>query len=453
MNATRNETGIPSGFPSLDKITGGWQQSNLIVVASRPSIGKTAFAQNLARNVAINQHIPIAFFSLEMSAGQFAKRLIVQETGVGKKTIDGLDAADANKWLQMEDRLTALSKAPFYVDDTPGLKLAEFKEKAKTLVDEKGIRLIVIDYVQLMNGPEELRGHREEEVSFIIRELKATAKELDVPIIALAQLSKALGKNNYKRPEPGDLRESGALEEVADLIIMLHRPDYLGLSVESKDKEISELIVAKNRNGETGEVSLRFDTSTLSFRESDEAGNEHSQMSDVPERMTSSRLNPIFTFDNFKVSESNSSTVQALKDYAEITDGNKNNPLLLIGKSGSGKTHLANAIGNAAKSKHQELTVLYVSGYDFKCQYMEAVKTNHLPDFRNFYGRVDYLILDNIQDLIGPSVQDIFFHIMDSMQQQGKCLVITSSMDTEALQNSFDERMLKHISWGKTIVL
>ena len=443
MNATRNETGIPSGFPSLDKITGGWQQSNLIVVASRPSIGKTAFAMNLAGNAAINQHIPVAFFSLEMSAGQFAKRLIVQETGVGKKTIDGLDAADANKWLHMEDRLTALSKAPFYVDDTPGLKLAEFKEKAKTLVDEKGIRLIVIDYVQLMNGPEELRGQREEEISLIVRELKVTAKELDVPIIALAQLSKALRKNNYKRPEPGDLRESGALEEVADLIILLHRPDYLGLSVESKDK----------RNGETGDVSLRFDTSTLSFRESDEAGNEHSQMSDVPERMTSSRLNPIFTFGNFKVSESNSSTVQALKDYAETTDGNKNNPLLLIGKSGSGKTHLANAIGNAAKSKHPELTVLYVSGYDFKCQYMEAVKTNHLPDFRNFYGRVDYLILDNIQDLIGPSVQDIIFHIMDSMQQQGKCLVITSSMDTEALQNSFDERMLKHISWGNPIVL
>ena len=452
MNATRNETGIPSGFPSLDKITGGWQQSNLIVVASRPSIGKTAFAMNLAGNAAINQHIPVAFFSLEMSAGQFAKRLIVQETGVGKKTIDGLDAADANKWLHMEDRLTALSKAPFYVDDTPGLKLAEFKEKAKTLVDEKGISLIVIDYVQLMNGPEELRGHREE-VSFIIRELKTMAKELDVPIIALAQLSKALGKNNYKRPEPGDLRESGALEEVADLIILLHRPDYLGLSVEPKDKEISELIVAKNRNGETGEVSLRFDTSTLSFRESDEACNEHSQMSDVPERMTSSRLNPIFTFDNFKVSESNSSTVQAVKDYAEVLEGNEDNPLLLIGKSGSGKTRLVNAIGNTVKSKHPELAVLYVSGYDFKNQYMEAVNTNHLPDFRNFYGRVDYLILDNIQDLIGPSVQDIFFHIMDSMQQQGKCLVITSSMDTEALQNSFDERMLKHISWGKTIVL
>ncbi len=453
MKTNKNETGIPSGFPKLDKITGGWQQSNLIVVASRPSIGKTAFAMNLAGNAAINQHIPVAFFSLEMSAGQFAKRLIVQETGVGKKTIDGLDAADANKWLQMEDRLTALSKAPFYVDDTPGLKLAEFKEKAKILVDEKGIRLIVIDYVQLMNGPEELRGHREEEVSFIIRGLKATAKELDVPIIALAQLSKALGKNNYKRPEPGDLRESGALEEVADLIILLHRPDYLGLSVESKDKEISELIVAKNRNGETGEVPLRFDTSTLSFRESDESGNEHSQMSDVPERMTGSRLNPIFTFDNFKVSESNSSTVQAVKDYAEKNDGNKNNPLLLIGKSGSGKTHLANAIGNAAKSKHQELTMLYVSGYDFKCQYMEAVKTNHLTDFRNFYGKVDYLILDNIQDIIGPEAQDTFFHIMDSMQQQGKCLVITSSIDTEALQNSFDERMLKHISWGKTIEL
>ena len=451
MNATRNETGIPSGFPSLDKITGGWQQSNLIVVASRPSIGKTTFAMNLAGNAAINQHIPVAFFSLEMSAGQFAKRLIVQETGVGKKTIDGLDAADANKWLQMEDRLTALSKAPFYVDDTPGLKLAEFKEKAKTLVDEKGIRLIVIDYVQLMNGLEELRGHREEEVSFIIRELKATAKELDVPIIALAQLSKALGKNNYKRPEPGDLRESGALEEVADLIIMLHRPDYLGLSVESKDKEISELIVAKNRNGETGEVSLRFDTSTLSFRESDEAGNEHSQMSDVPERMINSRLNPVFTFDNFKVSESNSSTVQAVKDYAEVLEGNEDNPLLLIGKSGSGKTRLVNAIGNTVKSKHPELAVLYVSGYDFKNQYMEAVKTNRLSDFINFYGKVDYLILDIIQDLIGPSIQDIFFHIMDSMQQQGKCLVITSAIKLDELHGFCNKRMSEHISWGKII--
>ena len=270
MDIVINEAGIPSGFPSLDKITGGWQKSNLIVLASRPSIGKTAFAMNLASNVAINQHIPVAFFSLEMSAGQFAKRLIVQETGVGKKTINGLDAADTHKWLQIEERLTALSNSPFYVDDTPGLKLAEFKEKARSLVDEKGIRLIVIDYVQLMNGPEELRGNRDEEISFIMRELKATAKELDVPIVALAQLSKALGQNNAKCPESRDLRESRALEEVADLILLLHRPDYLGLSEDPKAKEISELIVAKNRTGETVDIPLRFDTSSLIYNERDE---------------------------------------------------------------------------------------------------------------------------------------------------------------------------------------
>ena len=205
------------------------------------------------------------------------------------------------------------------------------------------------------------------------------------------------------------------------------------------------------KKGETGEVSLRFDTSTLSFCESDEAGNEQSQMSDVPERMTSSRLNPIFTFDNFKVSESNSSTVQAVKDYAEVLEGNEDNPLLLIGKSGSGKTRLVNAIGNTVKSKHPELAVLYVSGYDFKNQYMEAVKTNRLSDFINFYGKVDYLILDNIQALIGPSIQDIFFHIMDSMQQQGKCLVITSAIKLDELHGFFNKRMSEHISWGKII--
>ncbi len=269
IKTTNNGCGIPSGFPSLDNITGGWQQSNLIVIASRPQIGKTAFAMNLARNVAVCQHNPVALFSLDISAIQFAKRLIVQETGVGKEAITGFNTDVALNWLELEDRRKTFSDAPLFVDDTSGLKLAEFKEKAKQLVEENGVRLIVIDYVQLMQGPEGLRGQREEELSFILRELKATAKELHVPIIALAQLSRVFGKDIVRRPQTRDFfGSSRAFEEHSDLIILIHRPDCLGLSEDTK--EICELIVAKNINGDTGVVSLRFNTSSLNFCESEE---------------------------------------------------------------------------------------------------------------------------------------------------------------------------------------
>jgi len=204
MDTINTVTGIPSGFPSLDAITGGWQNSNLIIIASRPSVGKTAFAQNIVRNAAVDKNIPVAFFSLEMSSVQLAKRMIRNEAKFGKIFLDGLEgrrAISEQEWAQLESCLTGLSEAPLYIDDTPGLKVTEFHKKAKKLVEEKGIRLIVIDYLQLMAGPEEFRGLREEEVSFIVRTLNSTAKELNIPIIALTQMSRMSRRNNDGRPE------------------------------------------------------------------------------------------------------------------------------------------------------------------------------------------------------------------------------------------------------------
>lgn len=262
---TFQNKGIPSGFPALDAITGGWQNSNLIIVASRPFVGKTAFAQNIVRNAGVDYNIPVAFFSLEMSSLQFATRMMRSEAKLNKLYFEGGRTLTEGEYAQLESRFAGLSGAPLYIDDTPGLKLSDFHEKAKNLVDEKGVRLIVIDYLQLMCGPKELRGQRDEEVAFITRALKSTAKELNIPIIALAQLSRITGTNKGGRPEPSQLRESGAMEEAADSIILIHRPDFLGLSDNQEDREKCIFIVAKNKNGKLGEVSARFHSDNLSF--------------------------------------------------------------------------------------------------------------------------------------------------------------------------------------------
>ena len=179
-------SGVPSGFPSIDRVTQGWQKSDLIILAARPSVGKTAFSLNIARNAAVDHNMPVAFFSLEMSADQLGKRLITTESGLTGDKIKGGTKLEDYEWVQLEDTLRRLSKAPLYIDDTPGIPIMEFRTKAKRLVKQKGVRLIVVDYLQLMQGPSELRGMREQEVAAISRTLKATAKELNIPIIALS---------------------------------------------------------------------------------------------------------------------------------------------------------------------------------------------------------------------------------------------------------------------------
>ncbi|MBR6001593.1 MAG: replicative DNA helicase [Bacteroidales bacterium] len=266
-------SGVPSGFSSLDHVTMGWQRSDLIILAARPSVGKTAFALNIARNAAVDHNIPVAIFSLEMSSLQLVLRLMTTETGLPADKIKGGSKLEAYEWEQLEYRIKNLSKAPLYIDDTPSLPIMEFRNKAKMLVKQKGVRLIVVDYLQLMQGPPDLRGMREQEVAFISRTLKATAKELNIPIIALSQLSRNAVQRGGSAGKPmlSDLRESGAIEQDADIVIFIHRPDFVGLSENEADKEKTWVILAKHRNGATGDIMMLFKSDRVKFVEMDEA--------------------------------------------------------------------------------------------------------------------------------------------------------------------------------------
>ena len=266
---TTGMSGVPSGFPSLDRITMGWQASDLIILAARPSVGKTAFALNLARNAAVDHTMPVAVFSLEMSALQLVMRLMTTESGLPAEKLKGGSKLDPWDWQQLETRLASLSKAPLYIDDTPSIPLMEFRTKVKRLVKSKGVRLVIVDYLQLMQGPVELRGLREQEVAAISRTLKATAKELNIPIIALSQLSRnAVQRTGGSgKPQLSDLRESGSIEQDADMVIFIHRPDYVGLGESPEGKEATQIIIAKHRNGEVCDIDMLFKSEQVRFVE------------------------------------------------------------------------------------------------------------------------------------------------------------------------------------------
>lgn len=266
-------SGVPSGFVSLDRITMGWQKSDMIILAARPSVGKTAFALNLARNAAVEHHFPVAFFSLEMSAVQLTKRLMVSESGLSADKIKGGVKLEDYEWEQLEYKLKNLTKAPIYIDDTPSMPVMEFRTKAKNLVKNKQVALIIVDYLQLMQGPAELRGMREQEVAAISRTLKQTAKELNIPIIALSQLSRAAVQRTggSGKPQLSDLRESGSIEQDADMVLFIHRPDYIGLSDDPAAKENTQIIIAKHRNGETADIDMLFKSEQIRFMELSDA--------------------------------------------------------------------------------------------------------------------------------------------------------------------------------------
>jgi len=265
---TREPTlsGVPSGFPSLDEVTMGWQASDLIILAARPSVGKTAFALNVAAEAA-KRNYPVAIFSLEMPKKQLANRMMVSETGLDSKKFKGGVKLEPGDWQHIEAKIKALSDSPLYIDDTPSLPVMEFRSKVKKLVKQKKVKLVVVDYLQLMQGPAELRGMREQEVAAISRTLKATAKEFNVPIIALSQLSRNAvtrqGSNN--RPQLSDLRESGSIEQDADMVLFIHRLDYQGLGGDEVAKGETRLIIAKHRNGEIGEIPLIFHDQMAKF--------------------------------------------------------------------------------------------------------------------------------------------------------------------------------------------
>ena len=264
-----NISGIPSGFNELDKITSGWQNSDLVIIAARPAMGKTAFVLSMAKNIAVDFQIPVAIFSLEMSNVQLVNRLIMNVCEIeGSKIRNGrLTTAE---WNKLEDKINVLRNAPIYVDDTPGLSVTELRSKARKLVTDKdkGVKLIIIDYLQLMNANGHNFGSREQEVSIISRTLKGLAKELDIPIIALSQLSRAVEKRDSsnsnvdgKKPLLSDLRESGAIEQDADMVCFIHRPEYYKMYDDGNGKDLrglGQIIVAKHRNGATDEIWLRF---------------------------------------------------------------------------------------------------------------------------------------------------------------------------------------------------
>ncbi len=265
--------GVRSGFTDIDSVTLGWQPSDLIIIAARPSMGKTAFVLTMARNMAVEFKTPVAFFSLEMSSVQLMNRLIVAETQLNSKDLRTGNLTPA-QWTHLERQTVELGRSPLFVDDTPALSVYEFRSKARRLKTQYDIKLIIIDYLQLMTASTpETRGNREQEVSLISRTLKAIAKELNVPIIALSQLSRNVeNRGGSKRPQLSDLRESGAIEQDADVVAFIHRPEYYGLTTDENNMStagMAEIIIAKHRNGEVTDVPLRFIKEQAKFADAD----------------------------------------------------------------------------------------------------------------------------------------------------------------------------------------
>jgi replicative DNA helicase len=269
-------TGVPSGFTKLDDMTSGWQKSDLVIIAGRPAMGKTSFALSIAKNIAVDYHEPIAFFSLEMNNVQLVNRLISNVCEIeGKKIMNGQLARD--EWERLDKNLAKLTGAPIYIDDTPGMSIFELRTKARRLVREKGVKVIMVDYLQLMNANGMRFGNRQEEVSTISRSLKGLAKELDIPILALSQLNRTVENREGlegKRPQLSDLRESGAIEQDADMVIFVHRPEYYHLLEDEKGNDLrgkAQIIIAKHRKGATGDVLLSFQGKYTRFANPEDA--------------------------------------------------------------------------------------------------------------------------------------------------------------------------------------
>ncbi len=255
-------TGLPTGYPKLDEVTAGWQKSDLIIVAGRPGMGKTSFALSLAKNLTVDYRKPVAFFSLEMDDVQLANRLLSNVCEIdGRKILSG--QLDREEWKRIDNNVQKLQTAPLYIDDTPSISIFELRTKARRLVREKKVEMIMIDYLQLMNASGSRFSSRQEEVSTISRSLKGLAKELNIPILALSQLNRTVeGREgpDGKRPQLSDLRESGAIEQDADLVVFVHRPEYYHIDKSEDGSNIGKalIIIAKHRKGGTGDVVLSF---------------------------------------------------------------------------------------------------------------------------------------------------------------------------------------------------
>jgi len=262
-------TGVPSGFRVLDEVTSGWQKADLIIVAARPGMGKTAFTLSCARNAAVDAGRPVAIFSLEMSSVQLVNRLISGEAELesGKLRKGNLER---HEWHQLTSKIGRLAEAPIYIDDTPALSVFDLRAKARRLKSQYDIQLLIVDYLQLMRGTVDNKGgNREQEIGTISRSLKAIAKELNIPVIALSQLSRKVEeRGGDKRPILSDLRESGSIEQDADMVIFLNRPEYYNMTEDKEGnstKDLAEIIIAKHRNGATEDVKLSFISRYVKF--------------------------------------------------------------------------------------------------------------------------------------------------------------------------------------------
>jgi len=256
-----NLRGIPSGFTDLDRVTAGWQKADLVILAARPGMGKTAFVLSMARNVAVDFNIPLAIFSLEMSSIQLVTRLISSETQLPADKLKKGNLEN-HEWEQLNAKIGKLVDAPLFIDDTPALSIFELRAKCRRLKAQHNIQMVVVDYIQLMSIGGDTKGNREQEISTISRSLKALAKELNVPIITLSQLNRSVEtRGGSKRPILSDLRESGAIEQDADLVMFIYRPEYYKIDQDEEGnstKGMAEMIIAKHRNGALAEVKMQF---------------------------------------------------------------------------------------------------------------------------------------------------------------------------------------------------
>lgn len=253
-HAKDDVTGIPTGYRDLDRITSGFQKNDLIIIAARPSMGKTAFALNIAQNVAINTNEIVAIFSLEMGAEQLVQRMLCAEGNIDSQRLR-TGKLEQEDWSKLTMAMGSLSHAGIFIDDSPGIRVADIRSKCRRLKQEHGLGLVIIDYLQLIQGSDRMRENRQQEVSEISRSLKALARELEVPVIALSQLSRSVESRQDKRPMMSDLRESGSIEQDADIVGFLYREDYYD---QESDNQNIEIIISKQRNGPTGTIELAF---------------------------------------------------------------------------------------------------------------------------------------------------------------------------------------------------
>ena len=287
-------SGIPTGFSNLDRVTSGWQASDLIIIAARPGMGKTAFALSMARNIAIDYKKPVGFFSLEMSSEQLVNRLIASEAQLGANKLRKGDLAD-HEMIQLHEKIKYLSEAPIFIDDTPALTIFELRAKARRLVKNHKVGILIIDYLQLMHAGGNA-GNREQEISTISRSLKGIAKELKIPVIALSQVNRGVESRSgvgSKRPMLSDLRESGAIEQDADIVTFIYRPEYYKIFEWDNGDDSrgqAEIMIAKHRNGSLANIRLKFTAefarfSNLDYMDDIDVSDENSSMISISSSM------------------------------------------------------------------------------------------------------------------------------------------------------------------------